>query len=377
MAKIFLPVMSLAVLALASSTVLAQTDFVVELPQAQVRSLETLDYAHARSVQPTVSGLSSIDLSVNPSRLNAKAGVVEGGAGNGQTLPVQLITTEASQKLMNKTTAVTSRAFGKAGLPFTTSRVDMGGLQLSKVDYFRRAGRLFFKVGADTGMCSAALIKPGVVVTAAHCVAEFGTNAGYSNFQYVPAYFQGQAPYGVWSATNVYVMNSYLNGTAKCAQPGVVCPNDIAVIKVAPQSGKYAGNYTGWFGYAWNGYGFVDGKTQVTQLGYPSSHDGGELMQRTDSGGEIMGDASNNTIIDSRQTAGSSGGPWIVNFGEVAKLQGTNVGSAGKPNIVIGTTSWGPNDNSEKYMGASPFTSENIVILMKGACPTVSAAGCS
>lgn len=377
MAKIFLPVMSLAVLALASSTVFAQTDFVVELPQAQVRSLETLDYAHAHSVQPKISELISLDLSANPVRFTAKAGVVEGGVGNGQTLPLQLISTEVSQNLANQATGTTSRAVGTAGLPFTTSRVDMGGLQLSKVDYFRRAGRLFFKVGADTGMCSASLIKPGVVVTAAHCVAEFGTNAGYSNFQYVPAYFQGQAPYGVWSATNVYLMNSYLNGTAQCAQPGVVCTNDVAVIKLAPQSGKYAGHYTGWFGYAWNGYGFTAGKTQVTQLGYPSSHDGGELMQRTDAGGEVIAEASNNTIIGSRQTAGSSGGPWLVNFGEVAKLQGTNLGSAGKPNIVIGTTSWGPNDNSAKYMGASPFTSQNIVLLMKGACPTASAAGCN
>lgn len=376
MAKIIPPVMSLAILVLASSSVFAQTDFVVELPQAQVRSLEKLDYANARSVQPKISELNRLGLSTNSIQPTTQAGAVTGGIGNGQTLPVQLLSTEASQSRVNNPIEASSRAFGAAGLPFTTSRVDMGGLQLSKVDYFRRAGRLFFKVGADTGVCSAALLKPGVVVTAAHCVAEFGSNAGYSNFQYVPAYFQGQAPYGVWSAANVYVMNSYLDGTANCAQPGVVCTNDIAVIKLAPQSGKYVGHYTGWFGYAWNSYGFIEGKTQVTQLGYPSSHDGGELMQRTDAGGEIMPEASNNTVIGSRQTAGSSGGPWLVNFGEVAKLQGTNVGSAGKANIIIGTTSWGPNDSSEKYMGASPFTSENIVLLMKEACPTANTSGC-
>lgn len=376
MAKITLPVINLAILVLASSSVLAQTDFVVELPQAQVRSLEALDYAHARSVQPKFSELNNIDLSAEAPRFTAKAGAVEGGTGNGQTLTIQLLSTETSLDLPHKTTEATNRAFGTAGLPFTTSRVDMGGLQLSKVDYFRRAGRLFFKVGANTGVCSAALIKPGVVVTAAHCVAEFGANAWYSGFQYVPAYFKGQAPYGVWSAANIYLMNSYINGTASCAQPGVVCTNDIAVIKLAPQAGQYAGDYTGWFGYGWNNYGFVDGKTQVTQLGYPTSHDKGELMQRTDAGGQIVADLSNNTLIGSRQTGGSSGGPWLVNFGEVAKLQGTNVGTAGKPNIVIGTTSWGPTDNGIKFMGASPFTSENIVILMKEACPTANTSGC-
>lgn len=377
MAKMIMPLLSLAALALSSSNSLAQTDFVVELPQVQVRSVETLDYAHARSVQPSAINLTTLNSPASTPRFAGKAGSIEGGSGNGQLLPVQVLDKATSEQLANKTIDVTSRAFGSAGLPFTTSRVDMGGFQLSKIDYFRRAGRLFFKVGSATGVCSAALIKPGVVVTAAHCVADFGTNAGYSNFQYIPAYVKGQAPYGVWSASNVYLMNSYLTGTASCAQPGVVCTNDIAVIKLAPQAGKYAGNYTGWFGYAWNGYGFVQGKTQITQLGYPTSHDGGELMQRTDAGGEVLAELSNNTIIGSRQTGGSSGGPWVLNFGEVAKLQGTNLGTAGKANIIIGTTSWGPTDNTIKFMGASPFTSENIVILMKGACPTASTAGCS
>lgn len=376
MPKIILPLASFALLALASPLSLAQTDVVFELPQVQVRSTETLDYAHARSMQPKISNLSNIELGTSRVGSAANSGVVEGGIGTGQTLALQLLAAKASENLINQATDSTSRAFGTVGLPFTTSRVDMGGLQLSKVDYFRRSGRLFFKVGTATGTCSAALIKLGVVVTAAHCVAEFGSNTGYSDFQYVPAYYKGQAPYGVWKAANVYLMNSYLTGTASCAQPGVVCTNDIAVIKLAPQNGKYAGHYTGWFGYAWNNYGFVEGKTQVTQLGYPSSHDGGELMQRTDAGGEIVPEFSNNTIIGSRQTEGSSGGPWLVNFGEIAKLSGTTVGSAGKPNIVIGTTSWGPNDTGPKFMGASPFTNENIVILMKGACPTAATAGC-
>lgn len=376
MTKIITSAWGVAVSALLTQPALAQTDFVVELPLAQVRSAETLDYANAHSVQPKATTLPEIDRATSAPRATGKAGLVEGGAGSGQTLALQLLDAATSEGLASQTSDSTQRAYGSAGLPFTTSRVDMGGLQLSKADYFRRAGRLFFKVGADTGVCSASLIKPGVVVTAAHCVAEFGSNVGYTSFQYVPAYYKGQAPYGLWTAANVYVMNSYLQGTASCAQAGVVCTNDIAVIKLAPQAGKYAGHYTGWFGYAWNNFGVVEGETQITQLGYPSSHDGGEMMQRTDAGGKIVAELSNNTIIGSRQTAGSSGGPWLVNFGEVAKLQGTNIGTAGKANIVVGTTSWGPTDSALKFMGASPFTNANIVPLVKGACPTANAAGC-
>jgi len=81
-------------------------------------------------------------------------------------------------------------------------------------------------------------------------------------------------------------------------------------------------------------------------------------------------------VIGSRQTEGSSGGPWLVNFGEAAKFKGTTLGTDGKMNVVVGTTSWGPTDSAIKFMGASPFTSDNIVPLVKAACPTAAAAGC-
>lgn len=370
------PLLTIFVLAVTTQAALVQADQVIELPVESTRAETILDYANAKPVQPKLTGALDLDLNTNSAvRAAGKAGFAQGGTGSGQISPVQLLDSATSESLAQQA-AADSRAYGTAGLPFTTSRVDMGGLQLSKVDYFRRAGRLFFKVGADTGVCSASLIKPGVVVTAAHCVAEFGSNTGYTNFQYIPAYYKGQAPYGVWTAAKVYVMDSYLNGSASCAQPGVVCTNDIAVIKLAPKAGKYAGQQTGWFGYAWNGFGFVEGKTQITQLGYPSSHDGGELMQRTDAGGQVFADVSNNTVIGSRQTGGSSGGPWLINFGEAAKLQGTTLGIDGKMNMVVGTTSWGPNDSALKFMGASPFTSSNIVPLMKAACPAANTAGC-
>ncbi|MFI0398845.1 MAG: trypsin-like serine peptidase [Thiolinea sp.] len=378
MIRMIKPLLSLSILIASTQIALAETEAdVFELAVEQNRVATPLDYANARSVQPKLTTAIELDLTrlSTPSRLGP-AGFAEGGVGNGQTRPLQLIDTATSASLAQKGAATDTRAYGTANLPFTTSRVDMGGLQLSQVDYFRRAGRLFFKVGADTGVCSASLIKPGIVVTAAHCIAEFGTNTFFTNVQYVPAYYKGQAPFGIWTATNIYVMNSYLNGSADCAQPGVVCTNDLAVIKLAPQRGKYPGHSTGWFGYAWNGYGVVEGKTQITQLGYPVSHDGGEMMQRTDAGGMVVAEASNNTLIGSRQTGGSSGGPWLINFGEVAKLQGTNIGIAGKMNLVVGTTSWGPTDTKQKFMGASPFTSDNIIPLMKVACPTAATAGC-
>jgi hypothetical protein len=184
----------------------------------------------------------------------------------------------------------------------------------------------------------------------------------------------GVAPYGKWYGQKAYILRSYYDGSDQCAVPGVVCKNDVAVIVLRRKGSLLPGTKVGWYGYGWNGYGFgqvKNGKaTQITQLGYPVSHDRGVMMQRNDSVGIATGkDVSYNTLIGSRMTGGSSGGPWIVNFGQKAKLSyGTHVGHAAKSNVVMGVTSWGYTDDAYKIMGASPFTSQNIVPLVKKAC---------
>ena len=83
---------------------------------------------------------------------------------------------------------------------------------------------------------------------------------------------------------------------------------------------------------------------------------------------------SNNTIIGSLMCEGSSGGPWLVNFGIRPSLTGTTAGTASDPNIVVGVTSWGFDNTSIKQQGASPFTNDNIVLLVTAACAAVPAA---
>jgi hypothetical protein len=125
----------------------------------------------------------------------------------------------------------------------------------------------------------------------------------------------------------------------------------------------------GWFGYGWNGWGFTPSSlAQISQLGYPVSHDYGLLMQRTDSQGSVSSAYSNNTIWGSRQTGGSSGGPEVANLGAAAVLNGTTYGTNPGYNRVVGVTSWGYTDSTVKQQGASPFTSNNIVQLVNAAC---------
>jgi V8-like Glu-specific endopeptidase len=241
---------------------------------------------------------------------------------------------------------------------------------------FSAAGQLLFNEPSGTFVCSASLIKPGVIVTAAHCVANYGQGQFYSNWMYVPALDNGNAPYGVWTAQTAYVLIAYLNGTDNCAQFGVVCPDDVAVItQNTDGSGNYPGVYTGWFAYGWNGYGYNgSGQALINQLGYPEALDGGLIMERNDSQGFISSPDSNNTLIGTLMTGGSSGGPWLVNLGAPPSLLGISFGTYADHNVVVHVTSWGPLDPTIKRAGASPFTDGNIVVLVNAACSDTPAA---
>ena len=96
--------------------------------------------------------------------------------------------------------------------------------------------------------------------------------------------------------------------------------------------------------------------------------DGGAWQERTDSQGYVSSGMSNNTVIGSLQTGGSSGGPWIVNLGMAPTLNGTSFGTSATHNIVVGVTSWGYTSTTVKQQGASPFTSGNIGVLVNTVC---------
>jgi len=292
-------------------------------------------------------------------------GFSSGGNGTGIPNPVALGTPRATEGF---------RAFGTSNQPFSTARADLSPTATNTSYPYRAAGKLFFKIGTSTFVCSASLIKRGVVVTAAHCVANFGKKQFYSGWQFVPGYRNGVAPYGTWTVRSATVLTSYYNGSDPCSSPGVVCRNDVAVLILNTQGGGYPGTATGWYGYGWDGFSFTGGLTHVTQIGYPNCLDSGVFMERNDSHGFTSSGNVNNTLIGSLMCGGSSGGPWLANFGIASGLTGTTSGSAASANVVIGVTSWGYTSTSPKQQGASPFLSGNIVVLVNTACSSVPAA---
>lgn len=324
-------------------------------------------------------------------------GVVPGSSGTSAPLknfdPSMVYPPSSNSSNANNTSGVGDLEYGSQGYPFTTRSADSqsNGYTTPSIQTptnqfpWAASGQLFMTFPNGNYVCSASLIKPGLVVTAAHCISNYGTTTVATNIQFVPGRFDNYAPYGVWTVSNVVYPSVYRSGTDTCDPNavGVVCANDMAVLVLNPDSsGKYAGTYIGYLGYSWNGYSFSSTfksgtlTGEITQLGYPCLFDSCTRMVRTD--GPAITAAYNQFQLGSAQTGGSSGGPWTLNFG--ANFSAPNVipGTGAMPNVVTGVTSWGYNDQTLKVQGAAQFgnnaaypNNPNIVELVNIACNNV------
>lgn len=295
-------------------------------------------------------------------------------------------------------------AYGTSTAPYTTARVAVSKLGRSKVKAqvpvtsfpYRATGKIFARWGNAWYVCTASLVRKSVLITAAHCIFNYGkTTTGWADeVRWYPANLGKKAsgrPYGVYNMHRMYIPTPYYNGTDSCTQTGVVCNNDIATIVLKKRAGKFAGKVLGWYSYGWNGYSYKRanglGNTtavQITQLGYPAAFDGGYQMMRTDAVGWYTNSGGvKGTQIGSAQTGGSSGGPWLTNFGTRPKFnKSASLGFNSKPNVVVGVTSYGSTSKGYNRQGASFFGQNreyprakygrygggNIGSLMNGTC---------
>lgn len=268
-----------------------------------------------------------------------------------------------------------SLAYGSSTAPYTTKRVAVTTLGSSTsaantpvTSYpYRATGKLYFKIGSSTYVCTASLVKPGVLITAAHCVFNYGQSANgwYSNWTWCPANTTSAGGvYGCYSGVQPRILTPYYNGTDVCTQTGVVCNNDLATIVLAPKNGVHAGTTVGYYNYGWNGYSYVTTSilggvraVQISQLGYPVAFDSGYQMQRTDAVGWYYTSGNlKNTQIGSAQTGGSSGGPWLVNLGTTPSVNTASASLGTSPvQSVVGVTSYGSTTVGYNRLGASYF----------------------
>jgi hypothetical protein len=107
------------------------------------------------------------------------------------------------------------------------------------------------------------------------------------------------------------------------------------------------GDVIGWYG--WQTLSLSE--NHVTQLGYPKNFDQGEIMHQVTSGAFRNADRNNVEYgSDSRQ--GTSGGPWVQNFAELAEGQAGIGLNAGLPRVV-GVSSYTYDASDVMVLGAS------------------------
>jgi V8-like Glu-specific endopeptidase len=261
---------------------------------------------------------------------------------------------------------VEPEAEGTLPAPYTSNRL-LTSTTHKRYPY-KAVGKLFF-TGSDGWdyVCSAAVISYRLIATAGHCVHDGnGLASGWSsNIVFVPAYRNGSAPYQSWTWAEAATTGEWFAGSG--AVPNAA---DYAIIRVNDaQFGsrlKKLGVVTGILG--WRTLALA--RNHVHMLGYPCNLDDCEQMHEVTSG-SFRGVAPNSVEFGSDMRGGSSGGPWIQNFG--AASDGQTGGFNTVRNELVGITSYGFISTDPKVQGSSILDNRwvalwNLMCSSPGAC---------
>lgn len=319
------------------------------------------DYASARSVTPTVGFLPAQAFDYNAAVSTAATTPV---VSSSPALPPTLGARGLQQILpftssVDTSGGITPSAVGTGAIQFTSSRV--AATAGEEAAWPRSAaGKLYFKIGTGSYMCTASLIKPGIVLTAGHCVhSGNGLASGwYNSFQYIPSFRSGSAPFGTWSSwANVYTTTNWFSGGG-----GVPNTRDWALIVLNRNASlKRVGDYTGTLGVQ---YPAMIGK-HATVIGYPGNLDSGGVMHRVDSMVNNYG-SLNNGIWGSDMQGGSSGGPVVLNY-RVNYADSSSLPQDNSANMAVSVVSWGYTNAALKVQGGSQFDS-TLGSMLTSAC---------
>jgi len=169
-------------------------------------------------------------------------------------------------------------------------------------------GKVFFTMGNANYVCSGNAVtskNKSTVATAGHCVLG-GPGQEATNFVFVPAYEDGVAPYGKWTARALYTTDQWRSSGDINYDTGFAVMN--------PLNKALLTDVVGGSGVAFN----QERGLSYAAFGYPASKPfTGETLK------SCTGPASNDTVnpsfttqgIPCEMTSGSSGGPWFIGSG--------------------------------------------------------------
>ncbi|MFG2974003.1 trypsin-like serine peptidase [Streptomyces sp. NPDC048331] len=230
------------------------------------------------------------------------------------------VATSATPTTVAPTAAASPTAFPQAGGAWTT-----GGAVV------KTSGRVFFTMGERTASCSGdsvASANGSTVITAGHCVKYQG--AWHTNWVFVPAYNNGSAPYGQWSATKTFATDQW----AASEDMNM----DVGLAVVAPLNGQTLSQAVGAQGIAFNG-GY---NKKMYSFGFPAAapYDGTKLVYCSGNTGKDFLLTKDHSL-GCNMTGGSSGGPWFQDFNEATGL-GTQVSVNSFGYVFLPNRMYGP-----------------------------------
>ena len=211
------------------------------------------------------------------------------------------------------------------------------------------SGKVFFTMDGTNYVCSGsstAAANRSLVQTAGHCVNE-GPGEFATNFVFVPAYRDGQAPYGVFPAKALHTTSQWGGGGD--------LSYDVGYAVVSPVNGRSLTDTVGAHGIGFN----LARGARMHAFGYPARapYDGSKLAWCS---GTVSSDTQGTSDQGMRcnMTGGSSGGPWFLNFDE-----GSGMGTLNSLNSFKYTT-LGLLDNGSMY---GPYFGSVIQSLYESA----------
>jgi hypothetical protein len=224
-------------------------------------------------------------------------------------------------------------------------------------------------------VCSASSMGPDEVWTAGHCASN---NAGLdqpgvpaNGFSYniliCPSYDNAPLPgVGCWGATGIVALTAYKSGGNGNVDMAAIDTSD-----TGDTVGTTIGTHTGWLGFLVN----ASRNQHWVAMGYPAASPfaGGKLIMSVGSYGyddSWPPDSVLSVAMGNNMTGGSSGGPWIVNYGLTGQVGGPDPAVM---NLINGHNDWKydgfPNEMMSPYLDCRAMAIYNSIRGTSIACP--------
>lgn len=209
-------------------------------------------------------------------------------------------------------------------------------------------GRIEMDSDAGAFTCSGTVINSAsglIVVTAAHCIWDDDTRDYFDAIRFAPGYEQGDAPFGVWEAEELWVPEQYLEANTRWldgADDNGWMGFDFGFIRLAPLDGGTVEDAVGG-----QGVSFTAETNGVVVAGYPGNDEFDAEVLRYCAEDELNyglgGDANYGAACVMGD--GASGSGWVSNLdadtgaGHITAVY-SNGGTADAYGPPLGVTAW-------------------------------------